>query len=302
MNTSNRMNTVGFVGLGTMGAPMAANIMEAGHRLVAYDIDAGALERMVAQGAEPATGPADVARRAGLLVSMVTTTAQAEQVIAGPGGFIETARPGDLVLSMGTIDPTVYPALRDRLAAKGIGLVDAPVTGMDKGARERTLKAFVGGSAAAFAQARPVLDATCAEAFHMGDVGQGTAMKLINSLVFQISRVVAIEGLAIAAKAGLDPAQVAEIIGRTPSNSGAFQYAAQHILARDFQGVNMEITCKDVGLQADFARALQVPGFMVNAGQLVYEMAQAAGYGKEDPTAVVKVYEHFTGVPVRGRT
>lgn len=302
MSTQPRAETVGFVGLGTMGGPMAANIIRAGHALVAYDIDKRAVEQMIALGAQAGAGSADVARRASIVVSMVTTTAQAEEVIVGSGGFIDTAQSGDLVICMSTIDPMALPKMRDKLLAKGIAMIDAPVTGMDKGARERTLKAFVGGAAEAFAKAKPVLETMCSAVIHMGDIGSGTAMKLINSMLFQVTRVVATEALVLGAKAGLDPKQLVEVLSGTTANSGALQYAAPRILARDFNGgVQMDITCKDIELQSAFAKSLHVPLFMVNIAQQVYEMARASGFGSEDPAAIVKVYEQYTGVPVVAR-
>ena len=135
MSNTSRDSSVGFVGLGDMGAPMAANILKAGHPLVAYDIQPAKNERIAALGAQVASGPADVARRAQTVISMVDTTAQAEEVIVGPGGFIEAAQPGDLVISMSTIDPTALRRMHEKLAAKGIALIDAPVSGMDKGAK-----------------------------------------------------------------------------------------------------------------------------------------------------------------------
>ena len=129
-----------------MGLPMAEAILDAGCTVAAYDPNPRALDAIVSRGAQAASSPADVARRAALLVSMVGTTEQARDVIARPGGFIDGVQPGDLVISMSTIQPGAYGALQEKLAARGASIIDAPVTGMPTGARERTLKAFVGES------------------------------------------------------------------------------------------------------------------------------------------------------------
>src|SRR5271167_4183317 len=130
MSSEARDRTIGFVGLGAMGGPMARNILRANHPLVVYDIDPRKNELFSTLGAEVAAGPADVAHRAHVIISMVDTTKQAEDVIVGDGGFIEGAQPGDVVVSMSTIDPTAVRKMQERLAAKGIEIIDAPVTGM----------------------------------------------------------------------------------------------------------------------------------------------------------------------------
>jgi 3-hydroxyisobutyrate dehydrogenase-like beta-hydroxyacid dehydrogenase len=298
MSVQDRKNIVGFVGLGQMGGPMTANLLKKGHPVVVRDVDRAKVEQFVALGAQAGSSPADVARRARTLISMVDTTAQAEEVIAGPGGFIETAQSGDVVISMGTIDPMALRRLQPRLAAKGIALIDAPVTGMEKGAIEGTLKAYVGGDAAALEQVRPVLQSMTSEITHLGELGNGIAMKLVNNMLFQVNRVLIMEALALGAKAGLDPAQMVEIIGKTTGNSVGFQYAAPKILARQFEGIRMDITYKDVELQASFAKSLGMPMFMAQAALQVYQMGKAVGLGGQDAVACVQLYEQWTGVPV----
>ena len=294
-----RESTVGFVGLGMMGGPMAENILKAGYPLVLYDIDKRKIEHFVGLGAQGASGPADVARRASVVVSMVDTTAQAEEVIVGPGGFIDTAQSGDVIVSMSTIDPIVLKRMQQALAVKGVDIIDAPVSGMEKGARLGTLKAFVGGDAAALERSRPVLSAMASEIIHFGPIGQGTVMKLINNMLVQVGWIAVAEALVLGTKAGLEPKQMVEAIGAASGNSVAFQYSAPRILARDFEGIRMDITYKDVELQTALAKSLGVPMFLANIAQQVYQMGRAAGLGSEDGgSAIVKVYEQMVGVTV----
>ncbi|QDL38689.1 NAD(P)-dependent oxidoreductase [Rhodoferax sediminis] len=298
MSSNLREKTVGFVGLGMMGDPMAENILKKGLALVVYDIDKRKVEHFVGLGAQAGTGPADVARGACTVISMVDTTAQAEEVIVGSGGFIDTAQPGDVIISMGTIDPMALRRMQQKLASKGIDLLDAPVSGMDKGAKAGTLKAFVGGDAAALDRARPVLATMCAEIIHFGAVGNGTSMKLVNNMLFQVGRILVTEALVLGAKAGLDPKQMVEVIGKATGNSAAFQYTAPKILARDFDGIRMDITYKDIELQTSLAKSLGVPMFIAPVAQQVYQIARAAGLGSKDATSIVQIYEQWTGVPV----
>ena len=302
MSNTSRDSTVGFVGLGDMGAPMAANILKAGHPLVAYDIQPAKNERIAALGAQVASGPADVARRAQTVISMVDTTAQAEEVIVGPGGFIEAAQPGDLVISMSTIDPMALRRMHEKLAAKGIALIDAPVSGMDKGAKDGTLKSFVGGDPAVLERARPVLRAMASDITHVGAIGQGCAMKMINNMLAQINRIVIAEALVLGARAGLDPKQMVELIGKATGNSAAFQIYAPRMLAHNFAGSRMDITFKDMELQTSLGKSLKVPLFMANMAQQVCQMGRAAGFGSEDGSAIVKVYEQLAGISLGSRS
>mgnify|MGYP000962783949 CR=1 FL=1 len=299
MNSNARDKTVGLVGLGAMGMPMALNILKAGHPLIAFDIDARKNDQLAARGASIGKGPADVKRRAKIVISMVDTTAQAEEVIMGPGGFIEATQPGDLIISMSTIDPAVLRAMGKALGAKQVDLIDSPVAGQEKGAIAGTLKAFVGGTPAALEKARPVLDSMTSEILHFGALGQGTTMKLINNMLIQITWVLVAEGLILGTKAGLDPKQMVETIMKATGNSVAFEYSAPRILARNFEGTRLDITFKDIELQLAMARSLKVPLFAASVGQQVFQMARAMGLGSEDGgAALIKVYEQLTGITV----
>ena len=296
--TASRKDTVGFVGLGDMGGPMTANILKKGLPLVVYDIVAAKNQVAAARGARVATGAADVMRQAAIVISMVDTTAQAEEVIAGPGGFLDSAQSGDLVISMSTIDPIALRRMHEKLAAKGVALIDAPVSGMDKGAQDGTLKCFVGGDPAAMERARPVLSTMCSTITHLGAIGQGCAMKLINNMLAQINRIVAAEALVLGTKAGLDPKQMFELLSNATGNSAALQIYGPRMLAHDFKGSRMDITFKDMELQTQLGKSLKIPLFMANTAQQVCQMGRAAGYGSEDGCAIVKVYEQLAGVSV----
>lgn len=301
MSEQTREKTVAFVGLGQMGGPMAENLLKKGHPLVVYDVDPRKIARLVELGARKAAGPADAARTAGVLICMVDTTAQAEEVIAGTDGFAQTAQSGDVIISMSTIDLMALRRLQPRLKEKGVDLLDSPVTGMEKGAKEGTLNAYVGGDAAALEKVRPVLESMATKITHFGAIGQGLAMKLINNMLFQVNRVLIIEGLALGAKAGLDPEQMFETISNTTGNSVAFQYSAPRILKREFDGIRMDITFKDVELQTQLAKSMGMPMFMANAALQVYQMARAKGLGDKDAVSTIQLYEEWTGVTVEER-
>ena len=291
-----RDKTVGFVGLGEMGGPMARNLLNAGHSLIVYDIDSGKNAVFGSLGARVAAGPSEVARASHVIISMVDTTAQAEQVIVGPGGFIEAAMPGDVVVSMSTIDPAAVIKMQQKLAERKIEIIDAPVTGMIEGAQNGTLKAYVGGEASSLEKCRSALSAMTSEIRHIGAHGQGIMMKLVNNVLAQAGRVLVVEAMVMGAKAGIDPQVMIDVISKTSGNSAIFQHAAPRLLSRDFTGIRMDITIKDLELETKVAKAMSVPMFMANVALQVYMMGKAAGLGDEDPAAVVKVYENLTGV------
>jgi 3-hydroxyisobutyrate dehydrogenase len=292
-----REQRIGFVGLGAMGRPMAENVLRAGHRVVVYDIDPAKTAMLKALGAEVGESPAQVAAMARVAISMVDTTAQAETVIAGPDGFIVGAAAGDVVVSMSTIDPRAVRLIGEKLAAKGVEIIDAPVTGMIEGAERRALRAYVGGANGALAKARPALQAMTSEIHHIGpDLGLGLTFKLVNNMLAQAGRVLVLEAMVLGTKAGIEPQRICDLISGSSGDSVIFQHAAPRTISRDFSGIRLDITLKDMELESQLGKSLSVPLFMLNAAYQVNMMGKAAGLGDEDPAAVVKVYEQLTGV------
>lgn len=300
MSGVSRDATVGFIGLGMMGIHMATNVMRKGTPLVVYDLAAERCERLAGAGASVGASPKNVAEQARIVVLMVDTTDQVEEVLFGVDGIVHAAQSGDKVICMSTIDPAAIRRFAKRLAERGIGIIDSPVAGMEKGARAGTLRAYVGGETGDVDSCRPVLEAMATTIVHIGAVGQGLAMKLVNNMLCQVGWVVAAEGLVLGAKAGLDPALMVELIGKATGNSVAFEYLAPRWLERDFEGIRLDITYKDLQHEIDLGKSLGVPMLMANIAQQVYEMARCQGYGSEDGVAVVKVYEHLARVSSLG--
>jgi 3-hydroxyisobutyrate dehydrogenase-like beta-hydroxyacid dehydrogenase len=296
--TNQRNQTVGFIGLGAMGGPMAANLLKKGHRLVVYDLDSKKNAHFAAQGAEVAEGPADVSRQAHIVFTMVDTTEQSQDVIVCAGGIVDGAETGDAVVCMSTIDPAAIVRMNGTLAAKGIGIIDAPVAGMIKGAVEGTLRTFVGGDAATLDLCRPVMASMCSEILHIGAHGQGMTMKLINNMLYKINSIAAIEAMVLGVKAGLDPKMMLDAIGNSTGNSPAFQYRARRMIERNFEGVRLDISYKDLVLETALGRTYQVPLFLSNVCLQIFEMGRAAGLGSRDATSLVQIYEQITGVKV----
>lgn len=299
---SGRETSIGFIGLGVMGGAMAENLLKAGYAVYGFDISPAANERLAAAGGTVVDGPAAAASAAATCICMVETTAQAEAVIVGEGGFIDGVQDGDVVLCMSTIDPLSAKAMHDRLAERGVAMLDAPVSGGEPRARAGTLSAIVGGDDEVVARCRPILDRMASQVFHMGGIGQGLAMKLVNNMLIQVGSVAVAEAMVMGAKAGLDPQAMLDVLRVSTGASAALDFRGPRFISGDFKpGGTIDISYKDQELETAFAKALGVPLFLANVSEQVYQMARAAGLGKEDGSAIVKIYERMAGVQLGPR-
>jgi 3-hydroxyisobutyrate dehydrogenase-like beta-hydroxyacid dehydrogenase len=294
-------SAVGFIGLGAMGGPMALNLVKHEFSLVVHDVEPGKTERLRASGAAVVDSAAAVAAATTRTICMVETTAQAEAVIAGPGGIVERAAAGHIVACMSTIDPLVARRLGTTLQARGIAMVDAPVSGGTERAASGELSIIVGGAAETVAACQDLFRAMGRNVFHVGALGQGLAMKLVNNMLVQVNTVAVAEALVLGVKAGLDPQAIYDVVRVSTGTSFAFETRVPRILRRDFApGGTVDISFKDQELETQFAKQLGVPVLLANVSQQVYQMARAAGLNKEDGSAIVKVLERLAGVTVKG--
>jgi 3-hydroxyisobutyrate dehydrogenase len=292
---------VGFIGLGNMGGPMALNLVKDGFELVVHDIAPDRVAPLRERGARVAGAPDEVAAGCGRTIVMVETTAQAESVVAGERGVIRTAGAGHIVICMSTIDPFAAQRLGERLAARGVAMLDAPVSGGTVRAKSGELSIIAGGPADTFDACGDLFKAMGTNIFHVGTLGQGLAMKLVNNMLGQVARVAIAEALILGVKAGLDPRTIYDVVRVSTGTSHAFETGVPRILARDFSpGGTVDITFKDQELETAFAKQLGVPLFLANVTQQLYQAARAAGLNKEDGLSVIKVLEQLAGVQVGG--
>ena len=292
---------VGFIGLGAMGGPMALNLVKAGFALVVNDIDAAKTEPLKAKGAEVAASAQAVAAAVERTIVIVETTEQAELVIIGAHGIIRGAKAGHIVLCMATIDPFAARSIADRLAALGIAMLDAPVSGGTGRAQSGDLSVIAGGAAEVFAKCEDLFAVLGSRSFHVGALGSGLAMKLVNNMLVQVNTVAVAEALVLGVKAGLDPQTIYEVVRVSTGASAAWELRVPRILAGDFApGGTIDISYKDQELETAFAKRLGVPLLLANLTQQVYQMARAQGLNKQDGSAIVKIFEQMAGVTVKG--
>ena len=292
---------VGFIGLGAMGGPMALNLTKAGFGLVVHDIDAAKTESLRKAGADVATSADLTAAATDRTIVIVETTEQAESVIIGAHGIIRGAKPGHIVVCMSTIDPFAARIFADRLAGRDVAMLDAPVSGGTGRAKSGELSVIVGGSAETFAKCEDLFAALGSQSFHVGPLGSGLAMKLVNNMLVQVNTVAVAEAMVLGVKAGLDPRTIYEVVRVSTGASAAWDLRVPRILAGDYEpGGTIDISYKDQELETSFAKQLGVPLLLANVTQQVYQMARARGLNKQDGAAIVKIFEQLAGVTVKG--
>lgn len=292
---------IGFIGLGIMGKPMCRNLMKAGYDLTVYNRSRGKVDEMVAEGAVGAGSPKEVAEQTDIIITIVTDTPDVEQVVLGENGILEGAREGQVVIDMSTISPSVTQEIASRLNAKGVEMLDAPVSGGDKGAIEGTLSIMVGGKEAVFNRCLPVLQAMGKNINLIGGNGAGQMTKLCNQVAVSITNLAMAEALLLGAKAGLNLEKMLAAISGGAAGSWQLSNLAPRILKRDFApGFMVKLQQKDLRLVLGAANELGIglPG--VSIAHQLFNTVEAAGEGNEGTQALVKALERMAGVEVRG--
>jgi 3-hydroxyisobutyrate dehydrogenase len=291
------MERVGVVGLGTMGAAMAANLRAAGHQTTVWNRTAGRAGPLTEAGAREASDPAELAHDSDVVVISVSDTPDVEAVLFGPGGIAGGAHPGLLVIDTSTISPAATRDFAARLAALGVDLVDAPVSGGSEGARKATLTIFVGGEAAAVERARPILACLGTTITRFGPSGSGQAVKAVNQVMIGGLYLAVAEGLVLAIKAGLDPEQVVAALGGGVAGSWILANRSARMIANDYPlGFRTSLHLKDLGIALAMAREV---GAVVPVAALAAQLENglvARGFGDEDMSNLARVVREESGL------
>ncbi len=295
MNSTGKTR-VGFVGLGTMGREMARNLVEAGCALTAYDIDPSAVDALSRIGARPAENVREVGANVDVVVTMLPDTPHVEEVALGPGGLVETMRPGTVLVDMSTISPVATRAMAERLAASGIAMLDAPVSGGPIGAKNASLSIMVGGDAQAFERVRPVLSAMGTTISHVGTSGAGQTVKLCNQLVCGVNLQAICEALALGRASGVDLDQMRDVLLGGSASSWMLDKLGPAMIAGDAgAGFRIDLMLKDLRLTLDMAQARSVPLPATSLVTTQYLEAKAHGEGANGNQALFRVYDRMTG-------
>ena len=294
------MTTLGFIGLGIMGTPMAARLLAAGHRLVAHS-RSGVPESLVAAGAAARGSGADVAREAEVTFVMVPDTPDVERVLFAPGGVAEGVRPGAVVVDMSSISPIATRDFAARVRQLGAEYLDAPVSGGEVGAKAGTLTIMVGGEAAAFERVRPYFEAMGKTVTLVGGSGDGQICKVANQVIVALTIEAVAEALLLAAKAGADPARVRQALMGGFASSRVLEVHGERMLARTFDpGFRVALHQKDLGLALATARAVGVSLPNTATCQELFTACAAHGGADRDHASLVRALERMADFELGG--
>ncbi|MDT8903305.1 3-hydroxyisobutyrate dehydrogenase [Anaeroselena agilis] len=292
---------IGFIGIGAMGKPMALNLMKAGYELFVFDVSKEAVTAMEQQGAKPCASPQDLARQTDVVVTMLPNAKIVEATVTGDTGLLSGSRPGQILIDMSSVSSASTRQMAALARKNGVGYVDAPVSGGVAGATAGTLTIMVGGEADDVRKVDPVLRAMGKNIHHVGGVGAGDAIKVVNNLLLGINMAAVAEALVLGVKSGLSPEIMLDIIKGSSGRSYALEAKGPgFILKNNFAaGFAIDLQYKDLELAIETAKTLETPLPLGTLAQQVFEMARAKGLGKEDISAVIKVWEELVGVQVR---
>lgn len=294
--------TVGYVGLGIMGMGMARNLLKAGFPLSVWNRTASKAEALAAEGATARATPAEVAANSDIIVICVSDTPDVEAVLLGENGIIHGAKAGSLVIDCSTISPQATQAMAEKLAAKGIQMLDAPVSGGSEGAAKGTLSIMVGGAAEDFARAMPVFQAMGKTITHVGGTGAGQTVKLVNQVLVVGNCLAMCEALLLAQAGGVDLKKTYDAISQGAAGSWMFTNRAPQIINRDWRpGFMVSLQQKDLRLVLEAADQLGVP---LPGTSLIFNLYRTLEnqLGHEGNHALVKALEHLSGIEVGGQT
>lgn len=294
------MPRIGFIGLGQMGRWMALNFLKADCRISVYDIDPQAVAFLVENGADAGQTPADIAAQVEVVFLSLPDTDIVEQVIFGGTGLVESAKKGMLIVDLSTISYLGCVDMARKLKPMNIFFCDAPVSGMESRAREASLTVMVGSTKKIFDRIRPLLEIIGDTVLHMGPVGSGQLTKLVNQLLFNINAAGLAEVLPMAAKLGLDPLKVCQVITTGTGRSFAAEFFTPLTLDNRFdQGYPLKSAYKDMASAAEIGARHKIPLPLTQAATTVFQMALAQGLGDESKGALIKVFEKILDVEFR---
>ena len=288
---------IGFIGLGIMGRPMARNLLKAGYPLVVHSRSRGPVDEIARTGAKVGTSPRDVAAQSDVLITMLPNSPDVEQVVLGRDGVIEGARPGLVLLDMSTISPLVSQKIGAALAEKSVKMLDAPVSGGEKGAVDGVLSIMVGGDKAVFDKALPIFQAMGKTITHLGPLGAGGFTKLANQIIVAVNLTALGEALTLAKKAGLDRELTLTALAGGLAGSRCLDQKKPNYLADTYNpGFKIDLHYKDLGLIMESARALGVPLPATAVVQELFSALRVKGRGGFDHSGVITLLEDLAGL------
>ena len=292
--------SIGFIGLGIMGQPMALNLIRNGFEVSAWNRTRSKADAVEKAGGRIASTPAEAVREADVVMMIVSDSAAVQEVVAGKGGILEALRPGMIVVDCSTISPEVSRKLAAQAASRGASWLDAPVTGSKHGAEKGDLTFMIGGDQEALERVMPVLKALGKKHIYCGAQSLGLSAKLVQNAIQSTMVEIFSEGFVMAVKAGVKPQTMMEIIQSSLARSALIDFKAPFVFKGDFTPYfPLKLMHKDLGLTMEAAYALNVPMPIAAAVKEVYGAVRAKGKGDLDYAAVITLFEELAGANVR---
>ena len=281
-------STIGFIGAGTMGRPMALNLLKAGHSIKAYNRTKAKLEPLLEAGATAADSCSDAAVGADIVITMVSDSPDVQEVILGDAGALWGCGKGSIIVDMSTISPTVAVEISEACKQRGVEFLDAPVTGGEQGAVNGTLSAMVGGNLDTLNAVRPILSAMCSKITYMGMSGSGQSAKLCNQVICALNILAVSEGMALAQAAGLDLVTLLDAIKGGAAGSWMMDNLVPKMIDENWSpGFRISLQQKDIRLALEWAQELSLPLLGTTTAQQVMRAAEARGWGDQGTQATV---------------
>jgi 3-hydroxyisobutyrate dehydrogenase len=292
---------VGFIGLGNMGRPMATNVLRAGHEMVVYDIREEAGHPLIALGARWAPSPKAVAQTSEVVFTSLPGPKEVEEVALGTEGILAGLPPGSIYVDLSTNSPSCARRVAAACRARGVVMLDAPVSGGVRGAETRDLAVLVGGEEEAFLRVKPLLEAIGTKVLYCGPSGAGCICKIVNNLIALSLTVLLGEALTIGVKAGVSLSTLYEAVTRSSGDNHRLRQGLRPYLFKgNLQpGFALDLALKDIRLGLELARELDIPVELLSLVEQKYLEARARGWGKRDSTAVALLQEERAGVSLR---
>jgi 2-hydroxy-3-oxopropionate reductase len=289
--------TIGFIGLGIMGKPMARHLVNAGYPLVVYNRTASKAQELVAMGAHQVSSPKEAAKNSEIVITMVADSPEVEDVILGPAGVIEGIKPGSVVIDMSSISPIVTQKIAAELAKKNVAILDAPVSGGEVGAIQGTLSIMVGGDETVFAEVKPILEKMGKSVVRVGSVGAGGFTKLSNQIIVAAALQAISEALVLAQKAGVDLLLVYDAIKGGMAGGRTLDMKASKMAERNFEpGFKMDLHIKDLKNALQAGKALGVPLPSTGLIHELFSACSAQGKGQQDHSVIFTLIEQMAGL------
>jgi 2-hydroxymethylglutarate dehydrogenase len=291
--------SVGFIGVGNMGNPMAANVLKAGFPMTVFDLNPKAMENLVKGGAKAAASAREVVERSEVILTSLPASPHVEAAYLEAGGLIASAKAGTILIDLSSVLPSTPRKIEPVAKAKGVGFLEAPVSGGVTGAAAGTLALMVGGDAETLKRAEAVLKPIGPNIFHVGPVGAGNTIKAINNMMASVNSLAMMEGVALGVKAGLDPMMIYEVVKASSGGSKALERIPRAIVPRNFEpGFKVALMNKDLETFNTIAKELHVPVSFSNVAQRYQQAAMAAGLSEQDTTAAMIIIERLACVEV----